>query len=96
MNAMKMLIVFAMAAVFAFPVVHAATFAITPESRTVNVGDTFSVEVILDTQSQAIDGIDFRYLNFDPAILQVEDDNPDQAGIQAAGRTCGIMQRTCR
>jgi peptidoglycan hydrolase-like protein with peptidoglycan-binding domain len=68
---------------FFIPVVtFGATFSVSPSSQTINVGSTFSVSVMLDTQGVSIDGTDIRYLNFNPVLLQVEDSNPSQSGVQ--------------
>jgi hypothetical protein len=61
-------------ALFLLPtIVSAATLSVSPSSQSVNVGDTFSVTVNLDTQGTSIDGVDLRYLNYNPALLQVQD-----------------------
>lgn len=65
-------------------VAGAATLSISPSSQNVNVGDTFTVTVNLDTQNTNIDGVDLRYLNYNPALLQVQDANPSVSGVQIA------------
>ena len=68
---------------FLLPVItSAATLSLSPSSQSVNVGDTFSVIVNLDTQGTSIDGIDLRYLSYNPAILQLQDGNISASGIQ--------------
>lgn len=62
----------------------AATLSVSPSTQTVGVGDTFTVSVRLDTQGSSIDGVDLRYLNFNPSILQVVDANTSTAGVQIA------------
>jgi peptidoglycan hydrolase-like protein with peptidoglycan-binding domain len=42
------------------------------------------VTVNLDTQGAQIDGVDLRYLNFNPSLLQVQDANSGTAGVQVA------------
>ena len=67
----------------ALPVIaSAASLAVSPSSQSVTVGQIFTVSVILNTSGQAIDGTDITYLNFNPALLQVEDDNTSLSGIQ--------------
>lgn len=63
-------------------ITSAATLSLSPSSQSVNVGDTFSVIVNLDTQGASIDGVDLRYLNYNPAILQLQDGNTSASGIQ--------------
>ena len=53
-------------------VAGAATLSVSPSSQTVNVGDIFSVIVNLDTQGASIDGVDLRYLNYNPSLLQIQ------------------------
>lgn len=62
----------------------AATLSVSPSTQTVGVGDTFTVNVRLDTQGSSIDGVDLRYLSFNPAILQVVDASASTAGVQIA------------
>lgn len=63
-------------------VISAATLSVSPSSQTINMGDSFSVTVNLDTQGAQIDGVDLRYLNYNPAILQLEDANASASGVQ--------------
>lgn len=68
---------------FLLPMVaSAATLSVSPASQSVKVGDTFNVSVRLDTQGASIDGVDLRYLSFNPTLLQVVDANPSQDGVQ--------------
>lgn len=67
--------------------VGAATLSLSPSSQSVNVGDTFTVTVNLDTQNVNIDGVDLRYLNYNPALLQIQDANPSVSGVQVAPGT---------
>ena len=48
-----------------------ATIQISPGSKTVSVGETFSVQVQVDTGSYDVDSAQ-AYVNFDPALLQVQ------------------------
>jgi hypothetical protein len=63
-------------------ITSAATLSLSPSSQNVNVGDMFSVIVNLDTQGASIDGVDLRYLNYNPAILQLQDGNTSASGVQ--------------
>lgn len=60
----------------------AATLSLSPSSGTQTIGTTFQVNISLDTQTSPIDGVDIRYLNYNPAILEVQDANTTTAGIQ--------------
>jgi len=52
-------------------VAQAATLAVSPASTSTTVGNTFSVNILLDTQSQAAYGVDVYSLHFNPTLLQV-------------------------
>lgn len=79
---MKHLII-ALATIFILPIaVNAATLSVSPSSQSVRTGEIFSVNVNLDTQGASIDGVDLRYLNYNPALLQVQDANPGVSGVQ--------------
>jgi chitodextrinase len=62
----------------------ASTLALSPTSNSATVGNTFTVNVMLDTTSQAIYGVDIYSLHFNPAILQVVDADGSTAGVQIA------------
>jgi hypothetical protein len=49
----------------------AATLSLSPATQTVNVGDTLTVQVLLDTQGANIDGLDIQALNYNPYNLQL-------------------------
>lgn len=78
---MKRLLVLTIAIILP-SVISAATLSVSPSSQSVNVGDTFSVAVNLDTQGKQIDGVDLRYLNYNPSILELEDANTSASGVQ--------------
>ncbi len=59
---------------------------ITPASRQVAIGDTFTVQVMLDTVGNAIDGVDLRYLRYGSS-LEVQDADSAQNGIQIKAGT---------
>jgi hypothetical protein len=52
---------------------QAATLTLTPSSQNLTIGNTVTVSIMLDTQGQAIDGVDIKYLNYNPYFLQVQD-----------------------
>lgn len=59
----------------------AATLSVSPSSGTYNIGDTFRIDILLNTQSQAIDAVNVSSLNYEPALLEVQDQGAT-AGIQ--------------
>lgn len=42
-----------------------------PRTLAVKVGDTFNLDIFLDTDGNAIDGVDVNQLHFDPALISV-------------------------
>lgn len=59
-----------------------ARLSLEPQTKTVTLGETFKVDIILDTADGPIDGVDVYALHYDPVILEVIDDIPNQQGIQ--------------
>lgn len=59
----------------------AATLSLSPTSGTHKVGDTFNVEIKLDTGGVTTSGTDV-YVRFDPNVLQVVDANNSSTGVQ--------------
>src|SRR3989344_7866909 len=59
-----------------------ATLALSPSGSSVAVGDIFSVAITLDTKGNAVDGVDIIYLNYNPALLEAQDDDSAVAGTQ--------------
>lgn len=62
----------------------ATTMSLSPDAGDYGVGDTIVVDVLLNTQNAPIDGVDMRYLTYDPSLLEVQDQNPSVAGVQIA------------
>lgn len=60
----------------------AATLSLSPTNKTVNVGDTFTISVLLNTAGQSIDGVDLKSLNYNPYNLQVINPNNGIASNQ--------------
>ena len=60
----------------------AATLSLAPASGGYNVGDIISVNIMLDTQGDLARGADIRYLNYNPLLLEAQDENTSVAGIQ--------------
>jgi hypothetical protein len=61
---------------------EAATLALSPSTGFHTVGTTFSVDVLLNTEDIGVDGVDIRYLNYDPLLLEVIDEDSGTAGVQ--------------
>lgn len=59
-----------------------ATFALSPASGNYQVGDTFNVNIALNTSGNATDAAQVKYINYDPSILEVQDASSSQAGVQ--------------
>lgn len=51
---------------------NAATLSLSPLKSSVLIGGTFNVDIYLDTTGANTDGIDIKYLNFNPALLEVQ------------------------
>jgi hypothetical protein len=60
----------------------AATLTLTPSSKALNVGDTLTVDIMLDAQGQKIDGVDLQALNYNPYFLQLQDADSATQGVQ--------------
>lgn len=58
------------------------TLGVSPASSPVNNGSTFAVNITMDTVTSSVDGVDVLSLHFNPAVLQVVDDNTSIAGVQ--------------
>lgn len=70
--------------VFFTSTLSAATLTLSPASANVTVGDIFSVQVLLNAQGALIDGVDIYRLNFNPLLLEVQDENAQTSGVQIA------------
>ncbi len=71
----------------------AATLSLSPNSGSYPTDQVFTVNVLLDTEGQSIDGVDIYYLNYNPNQLEVQDDNDIQPGIQiTAGSLIPLTQ----
>lgn len=60
----------------------AATLSISPASLTVVNGQTFTVDIVLNTESVPIDGVDILSLHYNPTILQIQDSVSSVSGVQ--------------
>lgn len=65
----------------------AQTLALSPASGTYAKGQTFTVDIKLDTAGASIAGVDVYKLHFDPKLLQVVDADPNTAGVQVLPTT---------
>ncbi len=82
---MKKLIVLILAIIpilFFAKTTAASTLSLLPSSGSYSTGQIFTVNILLNTQGQAVDGVDIRYLNYNPSQLEVQDDNISLTGIQ--------------
>lgn len=59
-----------------------ATLSMSPSSGSYNAGDIFSVNIFLNTGGSEIQGVDIMYLNYNPALLEAQDDDDAVAGAQ--------------
>ncbi len=59
-----------------------ARLSLDPQGQAVTVGDTFPVNIVLDTGSVAADGVDIYSLHYDPTLLKVVDDVSAKSGVQ--------------
>lgn len=79
----------------AWSVVSAATLVTTPSGSTsIPVGSTASIAIVLNTENIDIQGVDIRYLRYDPTMLEVQDDDSAQAGVQILKGTLMIQTLT--
>lgn len=67
---------------FAATITQAATLSLSPVSGNYNVGESFNVSIILDTKGHDVSGVDIRYLNYDPSLIQVQDADSQKSGVQ--------------
>lgn len=67
--------------------VFGATLSVSPANGTYQTGNIITAQIIVDTQGVAIEGADIRYLNYNPALLEVQDENTSLAGAQIAPGT---------
>ncbi len=61
---------------------YAATLTLSPSSSSVSVGNTFTVNILLNASGQATYGVDINRLRFNPALLQVVDADSNTSGVQ--------------
>jgi hypothetical protein len=59
-----------------------ARLSLDPQSQSIAAGETFAVNIVLDTGTGTADGVDIYSLHYDPTLLQVVDDVPNKSGVQ--------------
>lgn len=64
-----------------------ATLSMNPSGGTYQAGTIITAHIMVDTQGVPIEGVDIRYLNYNPAFLEAQDENPSVAGVQIAPGT---------
>lgn len=68
-----------------------AHISLLPESKTLKVGDTISVDIVLDTGGEEIYGVDINSLRYDPTLLGVVNAGTGKAEKEIkAGTLMGI------
>jgi hypothetical protein len=61
------------------------SLSLTPTSSMASIGQTVTLDVMLDTKGLAVDGLDIFSLNYDPALVEVVDADSTKAGVQITG-----------
>jgi hypothetical protein len=64
-----------------------AELVLDPQAKIVRVGDVFSADIVLNTGSKPVDGVDVYALHYDPTILKVIDDDTVKKGVQIKAGT---------
>lgn len=64
-----------------------ATLSVSPSSASVNVGDNITVQIMLDTQGQGVEGADLNALNYNPSLLSAQDSDSAISGVQVSPGT---------
>src|SRR3989338_3645444 len=59
-----------------------ASLALSPQTALLAAGDIFLAAITLDTKGNAVDGVDIFYLNYNPSLLEVQDDDSVTSGTQ--------------
>ena len=61
---------------------EASTLSLSPTTNSVIPGQTFTIDVMLNTQGVGVDGVDIKSLHYNPAIIQLEDADASTSGVQ--------------
>jgi len=78
----KWLLVSVLLATIAVGTASGATLELSPSSGCYQVGDTFTVDILLDTEGIETQGVGIRYLNYPTELLEVIDAEPETPGVQ--------------
>jgi hypothetical protein len=60
------------------------TLNLNPAIKSVNVGDNFNINLLLNTENTSVSGVQIASLHYDPAVLSVIDADESSPGIQIA------------
>ncbi len=63
-------------------IARTATLTLSPSATSVSVNNTFTANIIINTDGQGVYGVDINRLRFNPSILQVVDTDAGTAGVQ--------------
>jgi hypothetical protein len=63
------------------------SLSLSPTTLSVGNSQNFTVTILVDTATSAIDGVDILSLHYNPAVLQIVDDDVNQAGVQITAGT---------
>ena len=64
-----------------------ATLSAAPLSGMYQTGNIITAQIMVDTQGAPIEGVDIRHLNYNPSLLEAQDENLSVAGVQIAPGT---------
>jgi len=82
MNNKILILIFVATTLFLPGLTHAATLSLSPSSGSYSLGQIFTVNILLNTQGAAIVAVDIMHLNYNPAYLEVQDENSGTSGVQ--------------
>jgi len=61
---------------------RSSVLTLDPQEKEIKVGETFAINILLDTKGEPVDGVDIYSLHYDPTILSVVDDSSGKSGVQ--------------
>ncbi len=61
---------------------HAASIVLQSQATSISIGDTVALDIVLDTEGEAVAGVDIFYLRYDSEFFDVVDADAMQAGTQ--------------
>jgi len=68
--------------IIAPPPYRVATMSLSPDESQYAIGEIFIVDVLINTNKEPIDGVDIRYLVFDPEAVEIIDSEKNMPGTQ--------------